>query len=90
MERFDIALSAEKYDQTVRGGLDALPVLPEGGDLSAFVKPNATLAGNAMVVLTFTVRLPDGSVARAQAATTAALLEAAGIAIRGWREGGHL
>lgn len=90
MENLIIAIDPEKFDQAVHGGLDDLPVLPERGDLAVYMKPKATVNGNAMAVITFTVQLPDGSFARAQAATTAALLDTALSAVRGWREGGHI
>lgn len=90
MEHINIVLDSGKFDKAVHGGLDNNPVLKEGGDLAMYVKPRATVNGNAMVVITFTVQLPDGTLARAQAATTAALMEAAGRAIRGWKEGGHI
>ena len=90
MEHVTCELSPDKFDQTVHGGLDHLKVLPEGGDLAIYVKPRATLQNNPMAVLTFTVQLPDGRMARAQCTTTTALLESVAGAIRGWREGGHL
>lgn len=90
MESMNIALSGEKYDKAIHGGLDKLPVLPECGDLAVYIKPEATEKGNAGAVITFTVRLPDGSFARVQAATTAAMMITAGAAVRGWRDGGHI
>lgn len=90
MEMVKLELSPEKFDKAVHGGLDDLRVLPDRADLAVYVKPKATQGGNAGVVLTFTVQLPDGSFARVQTVTTAALLESAGMACRGWREGGHI
>lgn len=90
MEGVKIALDADRYDKAIHGGLDGLPVLPEGGDLAVYVKPRATANGKPGAVLTFTVQLPDGTAARAQAATTLALFEAMASACRGWRDGGHL
>ena len=89
MEGIDCRLSPEMFDKAVHGGIDH-PVLPECGDLAIYVKPNATVAGKPMAVVTFSVQLPDGSHARAQATTTLALLDAVYSCIRGWREGGHL
>ncbi|MBA3481711.1 MAG: hypothetical protein H0T51_07840 [Pirellulales bacterium] len=89
MERIVVELDAAKYDAAIRGTPDK-PALPEYGDLAFYVKPGATAEGKAAVVVTFTVQLPDGSSARAQAVTTAALIESALGAFRGWREGGHL
>lgn len=83
-------LDSDLFDKAVHGGLDELPVLPEAGDLAIYAKPNATVNGNGMVVFTFTVQLPDGSMARAQATTTAKLLRTVGAAVAGWIDGGHL
>lgn len=91
MENVTVVIDAGKFDEAVRGGLpDGLPVLQEGRDLAVYVKPGATAGGKAAAVLTFTVQLPDGSFARAQAVTTLALLESLGMAAKGWREGGHV
>ena len=84
-----ISIDPEKFDKAVHGGLDH-PVLQDAGDLAIFVKPNATEGGRAAAVLTFTVKLPDGSLARVQTATTAGVLEMAFGALKGWREGGHI
>lgn len=90
MESIKCQLDSESFDKAIHGGLDDKPVLAECGDLAVFVKPNATVGGNAMAVVTFTVQLPDGTLARAQAATTAALLEMVARCIAGWRSGGHI
>ncbi len=90
MEVLRLSIEPEMFDKAVHGGLDQLPTLPDGGDLALYVKPKATQSGKAGVVLTFTVQMPDGSMARVQTVTTAALLEQAGAACRGWREGGHI
>lgn len=90
MESVRVDLSAERYDQAIHGGLDELPILQEGGDLAVFVKPDCTEGGQAGVVITFTVALPDGTMARAQAVTTANLMEQIGQAITGWKMGGHI
>lgn len=92
MEHLRVANSAVLFDRAVHGGLDGetIPVLPDGGDLAVFVKPNATVGGRPGVVVTFTVRLPDGTMARAQSVTTLANFENVFAAIRGWKDGGHL
>lgn len=91
MEVVSISIDPEKFDQAIHGGFrDFLPVLPERGDLAMYVKPKATQGGNAGVCITFTVVLPDGQIARAQAVTTALALESALACIRGWRSGGHI
>lgn len=90
MEPIVCSLSASDFDKAVHGGLDSNPVLPECGDLAIYVKPRATVEGRPMAVITFTVQLPDGSMARAQATTTTRLLEAVSSCVKGWREGGHL
>lgn len=89
MEHVDCCLSPEKFDQAVHGnGVD--PVLPECGDLAFYFKPNATQGGKPAVVVTFTVQLPDGSLAKAQAVTTLANFESVAACVRGWKSGGHL
>lgn len=89
MENLRISLDPAAFDAAVHGD-GRVPVLPQVPDLAFYVKPEATLGGKAGVVITFTVKLPDGSFARAQAVTTAALMEQVGAAIRGWRSGGHI
>jgi hypothetical protein len=89
MEAVDVALSAEKFDAAVHGD-GVVPVLPECGDLAFYFKPGVTEGGNPGVVVTFTVQLPDGSQARAQAVTTLANFETVFACIRGWKSGGHL
>lgn len=90
MEYITCNLSAELFDKAVHGGLDDNPVLPEGRDLAIYVKPKATEGGKAGVVITFTVQLPDGTLARAQAVTTATILEDVSAVIRGWRQRGQI
>lgn len=90
MEALSIRIDAEEFDKAIRTQPGGLPVLPDGGDAVVIVKPNGTVGGKAVVCLTFTVQLPDGTFARAQTVTTAALLESAGLALKGCREGGHI
>lgn len=90
MESLNVKIDADLFDRAVHGGLDENPVLAEAGDLAIYAKPNATVQGNGMVVITFTVRCPDGTMARAQAVTTAKLFAFATGAVRGWVEGGPM
>jgi hypothetical protein len=90
MEGIVLKLDAAEFDKAVHGGLGLVRVLKEKGDLAVYVKPDATVGGKAMAVITFTVEMPDGGIARVQAVTTAALLEMVGGAIRGWKSGGHI
>lgn len=90
MEHLHVSLSAEDFDKAIHGGLDDKPILPEAGDLAFYVKPNGTVGGRAVVAITFSVQLPDGTMARAQATTTAALIENLAAALRGWRLGDHI
>lgn len=57
--------------------------LPEGGDLSIVTKDNATVAGNPAAVISFTVELPGGKLARAQCVTTVRNIMAAFAILRG-------
>jgi hypothetical protein len=72
-----IEFDDERFDAAVHDGL------PEGGDLEAIVKDGATIDGAPAVCFTFTVELPDGTLARAQSVTTARLVCALGAAIKG-------
>lgn len=90
MEAITIAIDAEKFDQSVHGTPEGPPSLKEGGDMAIYVKKKATVNGNAMAVVTFTVQLPNGTLARAQCATTAVNLMAALAVLKGWHDGGHL
>ena len=89
MNNIDCQLSPEMFDRAVHGGIDH-PVLPENGDLAVYIKPHATVGDRPMVAITFTVQLPDGSLARAQAVTTLALFDLVFACIEGWRQGGYL
>ena len=55
--------------------------LPESGDLEIITLRSATQAGNTGVMLTFTVKLPNGSMQRVQAVTTMKLFTNAARAI---------
>jgi hypothetical protein len=92
MENLNISINPDKFDKAVHGGLDAagVPVLVQDGAGDIFVKPNGTVGGKPVAVITFLVKLPDGSTARAQLTTTAALLAMAGGIVKGWSEGGHI
>lgn len=90
MERIIVELNDEKFDAAVHGPPEGQPSLPEGGDLAIYVKKNATVGGNAMAVLTFSVQLPNGTIRRAQCPTTVRNLTLAPAILKGWEEGGHL
>ena len=68
MEMITVEVNASRFDQAVHNGL------PEGNDICIYIKKDATVDGAAAAVITFSVKLPDGTIARAQAATTAKLL----------------
>lgn len=90
METIHIVLSDEKFDEAVHGPIEGQPSLPEGGDLAIYVKKNATVNGNAMAVITFSVQLPGGSIRRAQCPTTVTNLLNVLTILQGWHDGGHL
>jgi hypothetical protein len=90
METFGMELSAEKFDEAVHGPKEGQPSLRQAGPINVYVKPNGTHGGRAVAVITFLARLPDGTIRRVQATTTAALLEAAAHAITGWRHAGKI
>ena len=85
-----LAVSEEAYDKAVHGGLDELPVLSSGDVMAVYFKQNGTEAGRPVGVVTFAVKLPDGTMARAQYATTLRLFEMIGTAIAGWKKAGVL
>jgi hypothetical protein len=89
VEHLTCKLDPEAFDAAVHGRPGEV-VLPEGGDLAFVFKPNATEGGNPGLVVTFTVQLPDGTTARAQAVTTLANFELAAGIVRGWRARGDL
>lgn len=84
-----VKLDADAFDRAVHGA-PGDGVLRDGGDLAMIIKPNATDAGHALVVFTFTVELPTGLFARAQSVTTAKLVAMAADALRAYRDGGHI
>lgn len=90
MESIMIELNGQKFDDAVHGPKEGQPSLPEGGDLAIYVKKNATVGGNAMAVITFTVQLPNGTTRRAQCPTTVNNLINVLSILKGWKEGGHL
>lgn len=78
MEMVSIQLGNDQlFDEMVHGGL------PEGGDLTIVTKDNGTTSGRAIVCVTFTVTLRDGSQARAQATTSVRNFLMAAAAMRG-------
>lgn len=78
MEHVNIKLNnPAEFDQAVHGGL------PEGGDITLITKDRATEGGAAAVVLAWTVQLPGGGVALAQAVTTVKCLKMALAALQG-------
>lgn len=69
MEQIAIKLDdKEAFDRNLQNSL------PDGGDLKIITKDNATVGGNPAVMLIFSVRLPDGSLRKAQTVTTMKLL----------------
>lgn len=89
MEQLRVVLDGHEFDKVVRG-LDGVPTLKEGGDQAIIVKKGGTVAGNAVAVTTFTVELPDGTLARAQCVNTVKNLINALKIMEGWRNGGHI
>lgn len=81
MESIRIEIDPKAYDRSVYGTAD-VPALSEGADLSIYLKPKGTVGGLTAAVLTFTVHMPDGSIARAQATTTLKILADAAVVLR--------
>lgn len=88
MDAVDIKLNDEAaFDEAVCGK----DSLPSGSDLQIITKDVATTGGNPGLVFTFTVRLPDGSLARAQATMTYGNFQTLAAALRGrYGPGGFL
>lgn len=69
MEQISIKINdAAAFDAALKESL------AEAGDLQIITKDGATVSGKPAVMLTFTVTLPNGHHARAQAVTTLKLL----------------
>lgn len=83
MEKIKIRISAEDFDAMLRG-TEACPSLKDSGDIQIIVKPGATVGGRAGAMITFTVQMPDGTIARAQTVTTVRLLKTTLAALHGW------
>jgi hypothetical protein len=57
--------------------------MPECADLTIITKDDGTAEGNPIVMITFTVRMPDGTFQTVQAGTTAKCFAMAGAAVKG-------
>lgn len=74
MENFQIILddgTGQAYDAVIQKG--RAKNIRECGDLKVITKTNGTVGGSPVLLFTFTVRLPDGTLIPVQAATTAKL-----------------
>ena len=60
----DQAGKGEDFDKALEG------TLPDFADLKLIVKKNGTKGGRPIIMLAFTVHLPDGSIERVQTVTT--------------------
>ena len=69
-----------RFDELVHTGL------PEGRNIEMASKMGATVNGEPAIVVSFTVQLPDGSTARAQAATTLKAFKAGVDTLAGYHE----
>ncbi len=90
MEGIIVKLDDAAFDAAVHGPPEGQPSLPDCGDMAIIVKKNATVNGNAMAVITFSVQLPNGTLRRAQSPTTVANLMNVLAILKGWSDGGHL
>lgn len=77
MEHVSVHDNADLFHRRVREGL------PEGEDLEVVVHPTGTASGRPAVVIGWSVRLPDGTVRRVQAVTTAACFLTTAAFVRG-------
>lgn len=77
MQHAKVIFDDKRFDEVVHAGL------PEGQDVEFVVRDAATSEGWPSVAITFTVQLPDGTVARAQTVATARIMMAVGDAVRG-------
>lgn len=89
MEHITCKLDPEAFDAAVHGR-PGEGVLPEAGDLAIIFKPRVTEGGKPGLAVTFTVQLPDGTPARAQAVTTLSNFELVAGIVRGWQARGML
>lgn len=76
MEQLHVQLnSVKRFDEVIGNSL------PEGGDLEIITKDAGMKSGNGCVMFTFSVQLPDGTLARAQSVTTMRMFRAIANAI---------
>lgn len=65
MEKFEVKLNqVERYDEIIAN------CLPDFGDGEIVTKDNGMESGRAIVMIAFTVQLPDGTTATAQTVTS--------------------
>lgn len=83
MEHVELLLTDEAFDSLVHEG----SLAQAGASLKVAVKLRATQAGKAAVVLAWDAVLPDGSVRRVQAVTTADLFLGAAKGVAAYLEG---
>ena len=82
MEHSSIILddgTGKEFDARVRGP----GILQDGADLIVVTKDHGTEEGRPVVLLTFTVMLPDGMVAKAQTVITGRIFQAIAAGIHG-------
>ena len=80
MENIKVTHNDLQFDFLVRRGL------PEGGDMEITIKENATQGGRPCAVITWSVQLPNGKTAIAQAVVPTRLLVMAGAAVASHHE----
>lgn len=76
MEALKIKLNnVKRFDEIIKASL------PEDGDMEIITKDAGMVTGRGIVMVTFTVRLPDGTKARAQSVTSLRMFKSMADAI---------
>lgn len=76
MEILDLKLNGiDRFDEVLKDSL------PDNGDLEVITKDAGMVSGRGIVMFTFTVALPDGTVRRAQTVTSMRMFRAIANAI---------
>lgn len=87
MESIALSIDPTAFDRCLRATNP--PSLKDAGDLAIYIKPKATTSLAPAAMLTFTVQLPDGTMARAQTVTTVECLKSALMMIQAFEAAGR-
>lgn len=76
MEKFELKINQyDRYDEILKNSL------PDFGDVEIITKDGGMTSGRGIVMITFSVQLPDGSTARVQTCTSMKLFRSVAVAL---------